>query len=203
MEYVATLIEEAWEHHRRRYRSLGTAVFAATAIAALAVVMSAQRPGSIARIPTSIPPDIVTVEPSAVLSKPPYLGVSCPVANSIACDRVGLAVWLKRPAVSVTATIDGAHLPLNRYGVGAANAPIPRRQFSGFLQPAGIASRLHVRPVDGHVNTTGQGHAQVSVAPQMWLGQSAPAPNVQLTIHTTSGQTLTTHLRVGLYAGWG
>src|SRR5438270_737090 len=48
-----------------------------------------------------------------VFSKDPYMGVACHVANSIACDRVGLAVWLRRPAIAVSASIAGAILKLD------------------------------------------------------------------------------------------
>lgn len=50
--------------------------------------------------------------PAAVFAEAPYMGVSCHLPNSIACDRVGLAVWLWRPA-TVSATIAGAPLKLN------------------------------------------------------------------------------------------
>jgi hypothetical protein len=132
------------------------------------------------------------------------MGVSCPVANSIACDRVGLAVWLKHPAVSVSATINGARLPLKGYGAGVVNAPVPRRQFTGFLQPAGIVTRLHIRPVDGNVITTHHARTHVTVAHRMWFGEgNARSPVIQLTIHTSSGPTLITQFRVGLAPGWG
>jgi hypothetical protein len=106
------------------------------------------------------PPNANVVKFSAVLSKSPYMGVSCRVPSSIACDRVGLAVWLKHPAVSVTAKINGAALLLDSYGAAAVGAPVPRRQFTGFLQPAGIVSRLHVRPVNGNVVTASHGQTQ-------------------------------------------
>ena len=35
----------------------------------------------------------------------PSMGVACHVPNWIGCDRVGLAVWLRRPAIAVSATI--------------------------------------------------------------------------------------------------
>jgi hypothetical protein len=38
----------------------------------------------------------------------------------------------------------------------------------------------------------------------MWFGESnARSRLMQLTIHTSTGQTFITHLRVGLAAGWG
>jgi hypothetical protein len=99
------------------------------------------------------------------------MGVSCPVANSIACDRVGLAVWLKRPAVTVTATIAGARLPLHTGGDLADNLGGRGRAFDGYLQPAGIVSRLHVQPVDGNVISSKHGRTRVTIAHQMWFGE--------------------------------
>jgi hypothetical protein len=48
----------------------------------------------------------------AVFVQDAYMGVACHIANSIACNRVGLAVWLARPA-TVTATIEGASCRLD------------------------------------------------------------------------------------------
>ena len=42
----------------------------------------------------------------------PYLGVSCPVGNSIACDRVGIAVTFARPARLVTVQLAGRTVAL-------------------------------------------------------------------------------------------
>src|SRR5271167_4545267 len=99
MQYVAWLLDEAWEHRRRRYRRFGIALLTAGAIMALVSVLPSHSHG----VPGSTAPRADEVAASSVLSKSPYLGVRCSIANSIACDRVGLAVWLKRPAVSVTA----------------------------------------------------------------------------------------------------
>jgi hypothetical protein len=203
MQYVATLIHEAWEHRRRRRRALGIAGLAALLVAALVIALSSHGSGSTSG-GSAPPPSANVVRSSTVLSRSPYLGVSCRVPNSIACDRVGLAVWLKHPAASVTARINGAALPLDSYGAAAVDARVPRRQFTGFLQPAGIVSRFHVRPVNGNVVTPSHGQTQVRVSHQMWFGESnARSPLIQLTIHTSTGKTLTTHLRVGLAAGWG
>lgn len=203
MQYVATLFHEAWEHRRRRHRALGIAGLAALLVAASVIAVSSRGSGSTS-VSSAPPPSANLVRSSMVLSRSPYLGVSCRIPNSIACDRVGLAVWLKHPAVSVTAKINGAEVALNSYGAAAVGARVPRRQFTGFLQPAGIVSRLHVRPVNGNVVTTSHRQTVVRVSDQMWFGEShARSPLIQLTIHTSTGKTLTTHLRVGLGAGWG
>jgi hypothetical protein len=204
MQYVAWLIEEAWDHRRRRYRQFALAALAAVAIAALVWVAiplgSGSPPGSAA--PQPLRSDVIPA--SRVLSKSPYLGVSCPIANSIACDRVGLAVWLRRPAVSVTATIAGTPLALNQHGPQPDHLPLPRREFYGYLQPARIVSRLHIRPVMGNEIITKHGHTRVVVRRQMWFGEgNARSPLIRLTVHYPDGQTIITQRRVGLATGWG
>lgn len=177
---------------------------AAVAIAALVWVATPHGSGSPAGSAAPQPPRPDVIAASRVLSKSPYPGVSCPIANSIACDRVGLAVWLKRPAVSVTATIAGAPLALSSYGDAPVTALIPRRQFTGFLQPAGIVSRLHIRPVDGNEVLTQDGRTRVIVGHQMWFGEgNARSPLIRLTVHYPDGRTIITQRRVGLAAGWG
>ncbi|HWH11596.1 MAG TPA: hypothetical protein VG165_10760 [Solirubrobacteraceae bacterium] len=127
---------------------------------------------------------------AAVLAKAPYMGVSCPVANSIACDRVGLAVLLRRPAYSVTATIAGRPLDLDYRTWAPGHAPRgPRTAFSGFLRPAGIVSNLHVSPDNGRDG---------------WFGTRFPEPPlVRLRVRYAGGNTITTQLRVNLATGWG
>ena len=203
MQYVAWLIDEAWDHRRRRYRRFAHAALATGAIAALVSLTISDGSGSTAgRSAPPARPEVVA--PSRVLSKSPYLGVNCPIANSIACDRVGLAVWLKRPAVSVTATIAGAPLALDWFGDERLSLPRPHRAFDGYLQPAGIVSRLHIRPVEGNETLTKHGRTRVIVSHQMWFGDGqARSPLIRLAIHYVNGQTTITQLRVGLAAGWG
>ena len=118
------------------------------------------------------------------------MGVACPVANSIACDRVGLAVWLRRPAKTVTATIAGVPVALDWHGDRPPTATPPRlrRAFDGFLRPAGIVSRLHVTPVPGSTR---------------WLGSGAPSPLVTFRVDYGDGRVAVTRERVQLAAGWG
>ncbi len=122
--------------------------------------------------------------PGQVLSRSPYMGVACHGPNSIACDRVGLATWLKRPAHSVRATIDGRPLSLARFG----NPLTPGTEWAGYLKSAGIVSRLHVRPVAGT---------------STWLGAGTPSGTVWIVIGLGGGRHVVTHLRVPLMAGWG
>jgi hypothetical protein len=141
--------------------------------------------------PGSHPAPVVLVAPATVLARAPYMGVSCPGApNSIACDRVGLAVWLRRPAVSVDATIGGWPLKLDWAGdrTPAHATPGAKTAFDGFLQPAGLTSHLYVKPDRGT---------------NEWLGDGAPAPVVRLRVNYADGRTSTTELPVSLSSGWG
>jgi hypothetical protein len=204
MSHIAQLFDEAWGHRRRRRRTYAWALlWLAGTVAVIAVVQHGAGPGSTAGTSTPPTPHASVVAPAQVLSKTPFMGVSCHVANSIACDRVSLAVWLKRPAVSVGATIAGAKLTLHTGGELADNLGPRGRAFVGFLQPAGIVTRLHIRPEDGNIIITRHGRTHVKVAHRMWFGDGdARSSVVQLTIRTATS-TLVTRLRVGLSPGSG
>jgi len=126
--------------------------------------------------------------------------VACPQPNAIACDRVGLAIWLKRPAISVTATIAGQPLKLDWFGEEprfASNKP--RTAFDGYLQPAGLTTRLHVKPTEGPSLDPVCG---CRIGPE-WYGGNAPEPIVRLEIQYPNHSRVFTQLHVGLAAGWG
>lgn len=117
------------------------------------------------------------------------MGVACRLANSIACDRLGLSVWLWKPA-SVTATIAGAHMKLNdpRWSYTTRDGRRTLYVYAGFLQPAGLRARMHVVT---EANTT------------MWFGSNAPSPLVRFRIDYGHGDVVVTRERVWLSAGWG
>jgi hypothetical protein len=117
------------------------------------------------------------------------MGVACHIPNSIACDRVGLAVWLQRPA-TVSATIAGAPLKLNdpTWSYVARSGRRAVYVYAGFLQPAGLTTRLHVTP---EANTP------------TWLGSNAPSPTVWFRLDFGRGKVVITHENVFLSAGWG
>jgi hypothetical protein len=123
-----------------------------------------------------------------VFAQDPDLGVSCHVASWIGCDRVGLAVWLRRPAVAVSATIAGAPLKLNDPMWSGPMRNGRRTMFAGFLKPAGITTRLHVKPYG---------------KTQTWIGSNQPTPTVWFRIDYGHGKVIVTHEGVGLRAGWG
>jgi hypothetical protein len=81
---------------QRRHRVLLVAIGAGLAVGAVVIGTSRDSHGTSVVGARSAS---VRVAPSAVLSRTPYMGVVCPVANSTACDRVGLSVWLRKSAV--------------------------------------------------------------------------------------------------------
>ncbi len=129
-----------------------------------------------------------TASPAAVFVHDPYMGVSCHIPDSIACDRVGLAVWLAQPA-TVTATIAGVPLRLNdpSWSYVAYQSGMPLYVYAGFLQPAGLVTRLHVAPIGG---TT-------------WPGVNAPTPLVRFRVDYGRRNVVITQEHVQLHAGWG
>ena len=127
----------------------------------------------------------------------PYMGVACPDPNTIACDRVGLSVVLRRPALAVQATIAGHTFSLDpdaphhwhRIDDPNPDARAPTIAFAGYLRPAGLRARLHVIP---------------DIDPTHWIGRNpVPAPLVRLRITQPDGPILSTHVRTRLSPGWG
>jgi hypothetical protein len=118
------------------------------------------------------------------------MGVACPEPNSIAYDRVGIAVWTRRPARSVTATVGGRSVVLDDREWGGPRRHGLRRMFAGFLQPAGLRGPgpLAVRTEDGDDYFTGV-HP---VTARVWL-----------TITLPNGSRVATSLPMGLSTGWG
>lgn len=106
-----------------------------------------------------------------VFVQDPYMGVSCHRPGSIACDRVGLAVWLARPA-AVTATIEGAPLKLDDpyWSYATRQGRKPLYVYAGFLRPAGLGTRLHVGsgPLVRFRIDYGRGHVVITQG-NVWL----------------------------------
>jgi hypothetical protein len=108
------------------------------------------------------------------LARDPYVGVACPRANSTACGRVGIAVWLPPSrAIRVDATLAGAHVRLippkqvGSYWVGFVHLP---------LQRMGL--------------------------PQSWAGDPQKELTLRLRIRYAGGWR-TGNVRLLLHAGWG
>ena len=117
------------------------------------------------------------------------MGVACHVPNWIACDRVGLTVWLARRA-TVTATIAGAHVRLNDRHWSYVVHDHDRTQYvyTGFLQPAGLTARLHIKPNPDTLK---------------WFGSNAPSPVVHFRIDYGPRNTVFAQRHVLLRPGWG
>jgi hypothetical protein len=132
------------------------------------------------------PPRVSAAE---LLSRDPYMGVSCRISNSFDCDRVGLAVWLHEPAARVDAAIAGRELELDDPEWSGPVEGGERRMFAGFLQPAGLVDGpLQVTPDDG---------------PGRWVGHEPVSATVDLWIIREDATTTTTTVEVGLSPGWG
>jgi hypothetical protein len=131
------------------------------------------------------PAPATDVAPETVLAREPYMRVACPRASATRCDRVGLAVWLKRPAREVSAMIAGRPLRLaSPAGIGPSGDGV---MYTGYLEPAGIRSRLHVTPSSG----------------ERYWGIEPPSPGVMLRITELDGSVDRTRLQVWLMAGQG
>lgn len=119
------------------------------------------------------------------------MGVACPVPNSIACDRVGLAVRLRRPARAVVAAIGDRRFKLDDPEWSGRLEPGGRRGFAGFLRRAGLGApgeplAVNPRRSDGR-----------------WLGSRPVVADVRLLIDRGARRRETVEIRVGLGAGWG
>jgi len=165
---------------------LGGIVVAGAQCAELTVTSPGRRPAHL-RVPfgdgTCAPATRIAAHGQRFLARAPYLGVACPRAKSIACDRVGLAVWLRRAAVQVTATVNGEPLRLREGGFGG-RGPL---HWEGYRQPAGM--------LDGTLKVTpGQ---------YFWQASHPKDAHVVISIHRADGTIDETALTVPLSAGWG
>jgi hypothetical protein len=119
-----------------------------------------------------------------LLRRTPDLGVGCRKANSIACDRVRLAVWLRAPARRLTATIDGRTFTL-RPPASAGG------YWDGALHPAGLLTpggALHVTPDRGRYH---------------WEGRHPVRAVVHLAATEAAGAPASTDIAVDLRPGYG
>lgn len=97
-------------------------------------------------------------------------------------------MWLRRPA-AVSATIAGVSLRLDdpHWSYVARGGRRTLYVYAGFLQPAGLRTRLHVIPGTD----------------ASWLGGNAPSPLVRFRIDYGHGRGVVTEEHVWLSAGWG
>ncbi len=186
---AAALFEEARRRARRRRQRAAFGGLALVLIAVgVALVVHMAHPGSGPTRPGAPAP--LTVRPERVLARPSYLGVSCPRANSIACDRVGLAIWTRAPARAVRATIAGRNFDLtdDRRFVGPHQRGQPY-MFIGFLHHAGLRrGPLAVRVENGR---------------NRWTGKHPVNATMRLVITRADRSRVATTVSVPLSPGWG
>jgi hypothetical protein len=167
---------------RRRQRRRWIGWIAVGLVALVALVLAVDRPAP--HQPSAPVRPVHFVPASRLLSREPYMGVSCSTPNSTSCDRFGLAVWLKRPALTVQAEIRGRTFALNDRQWSGRPHGNRRKMFAGFLQPARLQSDYHVAPI-------------------RWEGQNAPHPLLRLRVDYGRGAPVETRTRVWLSPGWG
>lgn len=125
----------------------------------------------------------------ALQTHPPYLGVSCPKANSFACDRVGLSVRLRKPALRVVAKIAGRRVVLDDPTWSGPLRDGRRKRFAGFLQPAGLLDGpLRIETKNGGTR---------------WSGDPPVVATVVIVVTFESGTASSAAMRVRLSPGWG
>ena len=169
----------------RRAAALIVLAAAVTVVVVIAVSWTKER-----EIPAHSPtPTVIPQVPADDVVERAYMGVACAKANVIACDRVGLAVWLRDSARAVEAEIAGRSFPLDDREWSAQAQDGVRRTFAGFLQPAGLTS-----PGPLQVETDRSGR---------WDGRTPVNARITLIVTHVSGKRVQTQIRVALAAGWG
>jgi hypothetical protein len=186
---AAALFEEARRRaRRRRRRRAAFGGLALVLIAAGVALVGIRSHGSAPTRPGA--PSPVTVKPEQVLERAPYLGVNCPRTSSIACDRVGLAIFLRSAAADVRATIGGRSFDLtddpSQVGPHKPGQPY---MFIGVLRHAGLRrGPLAVRVENGR---------------SRWTGKHPVDATLRLLITLADRSQVTTSVRVPLQPGWG
>jgi hypothetical protein len=177
---LRALFDEAWRRARRRRLLVAAALIAAVAVAvAVAVGQSAgDRPAPVA-------------PPAAALALPrdPGMGVACPEANSIACDRIGIAVWLDSEPQRLVARVGGRSVVLRDTHIRCGADTSCPRFYQAMLQPAGLLDgALKVTPDEGRYR---------------WLGRHPVVGTLTITATYRDGSRAVATRRVPLAPGWG
>jgi hypothetical protein len=178
------VIDDARRRQRRRRLFVTLAILVAAGIAA-AMVLDRPAPAPTPQPSSVVPPGPRLVDWHSVLDGKPFMGASCPTPNSTACGRFGVAVWLKRPARTVHATILDQRIALDDKQWSGSVRNHKRKMFAGFLRGAGLGGRLGVP--DGVV----------------WEGDPIPYVLVRVRIDYGRGAPVFTQARVPLRPGWG
>jgi hypothetical protein len=111
------------------------------------------------------------------LAQAPYVGVACRGPNVTTCGRIGIAVWLKRPALGVDAELVSVNVRMHAGGLGGRGP----KYWQGFV----------------HIDRRRLG------LPVHWDGASpSKVLPLRLKIHYRNG-TVRGAVRVMLHPGWG
>jgi hypothetical protein len=177
---LRALFDEAWRRTRRRRLLVAATLVAAVAVAvAVAVAQSAGDRS----VPAAAPPATLA------LPRDPGMGVACPEPNSIACDRIGIAVWLDSAPRRLVARVGGRSVVLRDAHIRCgADASCPRL-YQAMLQPAGLLDgALKVTPDEGRYR---------------WLGRHPVVGTLTVTATYRDGSRAVATRRVPLAPGWG
>jgi hypothetical protein len=167
---------------RRRQRRRWIGWIAVSLVALVALVLALDRPAP--DRPSAPVRPVQFVPAGRLLSREPYMGIACNTPNSTACDLVGLGVWLKRPALAVTAEIRGRRFSLSDRSLSTPIRNHRRMDFAGYLHGAGLRRTYHL--------------------PKYWIGAKPSVHQlVRLRIDYGNGPLVETHVRVWLMGGWG
>jgi hypothetical protein len=175
---LRALFDEAWRRARRR-----RLLVAATLIAAVVVAVAVAQSTGDRSIPVAPPPAALA------LPRDPGMGVACPEANSIACDRIGIAVWLDSDPQRLVARVGGRSVALRDAHIRCAADRSCPRLYQAMLQPAGLLDgALKVTPDEGRYR---------------WLGQHPVEGTLTITATYRDGSRAVATRRVPLAPGWG
>lgn len=192
------LFDEAWDRTRRRRRWLLAAAITAAVALVVGVVAATQHDGQ----NTGPGRRAVAAQPALLaLPRAPGIGVACPAANSIACDRVGIqvAISLADAPVRLVATVGGRSVELHKswqlvVGRNHRTSPCTTGRsceiyYTGYLQPAGLLDgALKVQPDKGRYR---------------WYGRHPVTRTLRLRASYHGGRVAETTRQVPLAAGWG
>ena len=112
-----------------------------------------------------------------------------PEANSIACDRIGIAVWLDSEPTRLVARVDGRSVALRDAHIRCGADRSCPRLYQAMLPPAGLLEgALKVTPDEGRYR---------------WLGRHPVAGRLTITATCRDGGRAVATRRVPLAPGWG
>ncbi len=178
---LRALFDEAWAHRRRRW-AVSAALLVTCVAAAAAIVASRSGPGDRAGDGSAA----AGIRPLH-LSRAPGIGVACPrAANSIACDRVGIAVFLTAPDARLVATIKGFSIVLRNQSTDGCR---PDCFYAAYLRRAGLLhGAIPVQPDAGR---------------DRWYGRHPVSVTVRLVATYRDGSRAATTRHVELSPGFG